>query len=150
MSSHAALRSRPAAIFLLCLLAGCHLIDQRDFDRNAGKPPAKPVVAAGKPPPSAALLTIVYDRPDPSYAQELANAVQAALARKPDVLFTVETTVPVTGGPDAQAEQATQGAATGRQVAEAIIADGANQGQIELAVRADPARQVKQVQVIVH
>jgi hypothetical protein len=147
MSSFAA----PLPVLLsLLLLAGCHLIDQRDFDKNAGMPPSPPKVAAAPAPKSAALVTIDFDRPDPPYAQELANAVQAAMARKPDVLFTVQTFVPVSGAPDAQAEQARQGAVTGREVAEAIVADGADQGQVELAVRADPGRQVKQVQVLVH
>ncbi len=147
MSSFAALR--PLLVLLLAL-SGCHLIDQRDFDKNAGKAPVPPPVAAGPPAKSAALVTIDYDVPAPSYAQELANAVQAALARKPDVLFTVQTLVPVRGSAEAQADQARQGAATGRQVAEAIVADGADQGQVELAVRADPGRLVKQVQVLVH
>jgi hypothetical protein len=137
-------------LLALLALSGCHLIDQRDFDRNAGRPPSPPRLAAAPAAKSAALVTIDFDRPDPAYAQELANAVQAALARKPDVLFTVQTLVPVSGAPADQAEQARQGAVTGREVAEAVVADGADQGQVELAVRADPGRLVKQVQVLVH
>jgi hypothetical protein len=142
-------RSRLAAAMLFGALSGCHLIDQRDFDRNAGKPPPKPPTQPALVPPPA-LVTITYDRPDPTYAQELANAVQQALARKPNVIFTVETLVPAAGPPEAQAEQARQGAESGRQVAASIVADGADQGQIEMVVRADPGRSIKQVLVLVH
>jgi hypothetical protein len=150
MSSRSAFLALVPAVFLACALGGCHLIDQRDFDRNAGKPPPPPPAPAAEAGPPATLMTISFDQPHPAYENALANDVQLALARKPNVLFTVETLVPVAGDPDAQAEAARSGAVAGRQVADSIVADGADVGQIELTVRADPGRTVKQVLVIVH
>ncbi len=144
-------------MFAFCLLAGvsgCHLIDQRDFNPHAGDKPKPP---PGKPPPPgpAALLTIKYphggdDSGAPDYADVLAQSVRRALALKAGVLFTVQTAVPPAGTPDAQEAALRDAAATGREIAEAIIADGADEGQVEQVVRADPSAADKQVQVFVH
>jgi hypothetical protein len=137
------------AFCLLLSLSGCHLIDERDFNANAEKPPKLP---APPPPPAGpgALLTLNYADGDPDYATKLAQSVQRALAVKPGVLFTVQTLVPPAATPDAQAASLTEAAGTGREIAEAIAADGADEGQIELAVRADPSVHAKQVRVFVH
>ena len=134
----------------LLMLSGCHLVDQRDFDPHAGAKPVPPpgkFVAVKGPEP---LLRITYDNPDPDYARPLAAAVQRALAVKPDVLFTVQTVVPAGGLPDAQAEAQRAAAATGREIAEAMTADGADQGQIELAVKGDAGLKTKEVRIFVH
>jgi hypothetical protein len=134
---------------LLCL-GGCHLIDQRDFDARAGRAPVLPVapvqVAKGPQP----LLRVGYDTPDPDYAPALRDAVQRALAVKPDVLFSVQTLVPLAATPDAQAALQLAAAATGREIAEAIVTDGADEGQIEQAVRGDPGVHAKEVRIFVH
>jgi hypothetical protein len=134
----------------LLLLTGCHLVDQRDFDRHAGTkpqpPPGKAVAARGPEP----LLHIVYDNPDPDYARPLAAAVQRAMAVKPDVLFTVQTLVPLAGTPDEQAQVQIAAAAAGREIAEAMVADGADQGQIEMAVKGDAGVKTKEVRIFVH
>ena len=83
-----------AAALILSTLVGCHLVDQRDFDRHAGtkpEPPVAKVVAVKGPQP---LLRIDYTAPDPDYAGALREAVLRARAVKPDVLFTVQTLVP--------------------------------------------------------
>jgi hypothetical protein len=137
-------------IVILLALAGCHLVDQRDFNPNAGRkpqPPAGPAVKFTGPVP---LLTIAYTTPDPPYAAELAVAVKRALAMKPDVLFTIQALVPLAATPEAQAVALQAAAASGHEIGEAIIADGADQGQIELAVRADPSMHMQQIQVFVH
>lgn len=139
-----------ATVIVLLALAGCHLVDQRDFNPNAGRkpqPPAGPVAKVTGPVP---LLTIAYTTPDPPYAAELAVAVKRALALKPDVLFTVQALVPLAATPEAQAVALQTAAASGHEIGEAMIADGADQGQIELAVRADPSMHVQQIQVFVH
>jgi hypothetical protein len=134
----------------LLVLTGCHLVDQRDFDRHAGTkpqpPPGKAVAARGPEP----LLHIVYDNPDPDYARPLAAAVQRAMAVKPDVLFTVQTLVPLAGTPDEQAQVQMAAAAAGREIAEAMVADGADQGQIEMAVKGDAGVKTKEVRIFVH
>jgi hypothetical protein len=93
---------------------------------------------------------IRYDVPDPPYREALATAVAHALARKHDVIFTVTSIVPSAG--DVSAQVAAEGAAasSGRDVAAAIVADGADPGQVEQAVRQDSAAMVREVRVDVH
>ncbi len=135
----------------LVLLASCHLIDQRDFNPDAGRKPVPPPVKAGKLVPGPApLITITYATPEPDYAESLAAAVKRALAVKPNVLFTVQTLVPLAATPAAQAAALQQGAAAGREIGDSIIADGADQGQIELTVRGDASAHVQDVRVFVH
>ncbi len=132
-----------AACFCLALsVAGCHLVDQRDFDANAGQPP-KPRALPPGPPPPPALVTIRYTTPEPQYRDALAALVTRALARKRDVLFTVTSVVPASASPE-------EAAASGREVAQAIVDDGAEAGQVEQAVRLDPGVTVKEVRVNVH
>jgi hypothetical protein len=140
---------RALSLALLASLAACHLVDQRDFNPKAGTRPTPPVAPAPPPGPGA-LLTISFAAGDPAYAPALAQGVQRALGLKPDVLFTVQTLVPVAETPDAQAESLRAAAATGREIGEAIVTDGADQGQIELAVRADPSVHAKEVRIFVH
>ena len=47
-----------------------------------------------------------------------------------------------------QAAQAANG--SGREVAQAIVSDGADVGQIEMAARADPAVTLREVRIYVH
>jgi hypothetical protein len=132
-------------IVCLCVavaVAGCHLVDQRDFDADAGRPP-KPRVLPPGPPPPPALVTIRYTTPEPQYRDRLAALVARALARKRDVLFTVTSSVPEAASPE-------EAASSGHEVAQAIVDDGAEAGQVEQAVRLDPAITVKEVTVNVH
>ncbi len=143
-------KCRAAACLLLPLAAaGCHLVDQRDFDRTAGARPVPKAVAA--PAPAApSLVTIRYTTPDPAYRDALAQAVRQALSRKADVLFTVTTLVPAPAGPDAQAEAASKAAESGREVAQAIVDSGAAAGQIEQVVQIVPGATIREVRVQVH
>jgi hypothetical protein len=148
------MRLQVLAFCLVAALSACHLIDQRDFNPHAGE---KPKLPPGKPPPPGpgALLTIKYppagsDSGAPDYADALGQAVRRALSLKPGVLFTVQTAVPPAGTPDVQEATLRDAAATGREIAEAVIADGADEGQVEQVVRADPSAAVKEVQVFVH
>ncbi len=139
----------PIVLLLPLLAASCHLVDQRDFDAAAGRPPVLPAPAA-PPAPAPALVTIRYTTPDPQYREALAGAVHRALARKPDVQFTVITLVPDRSGPAGQAEQAAAAATSGRDVARAIVDDGAAAGQVEQAVRLQTGLAQREVQVTVH
>lgn len=135
----------------LAALAGCHLVDQRFFDARAGAKPVPPKPAVAAPPaPPPALVTIRYTVPDPPYEAALTNAVQRALARRADAIFSVEVRVPVAGTPAAQAELARGGTATARELAQAIVSAGADEGQVETAIRADPFARVKEATVGVH
>lgn len=128
-----------ACLCLAACLSGCHLVDQRDFDADAGRPPKPRALPPGRPPPPA-LVTIRYTTPEPQYRDALAAVVTAALARKHDVLFTVTSVVPAAASPE-------EAAASGREVAQAIVDDGAEAGQVEQAVRLDPGVTVKVVTV---
>jgi ABC-type glycerol-3-phosphate transport system substrate-binding protein len=143
-------RPRLAILLLPCIAAGCHLVDQRDFDASAGRPPVPLHVATPPPAQTHALVTIRYATPNPQYREAVANAVQRALARKPDVLFTVTTLVPAQPGTDVQADQAALAAGSGREVAQAIVDAGAAAGQVEQVVRLQPGLPVREVQVTVH
>lgn len=133
---------------LALALGGCPLLDQRAFNPHAGDKP-RVAVAPPKPLPPGPppLVAIDFTTSAPAYEEELANAVRRALAVRPDVIFSVEVLVPVSGGPAAQADQARAGAETARRIAQTIVEAGADQGQIETAVRADPARRVEQALV---
>ncbi len=122
--------------------AGCHLIDQRDFDASAGLRPVPPRISP--PPPAAAptLVTIRYTTAQPQYREALTGAVQRALARKADVLFTVTTLVPGQLTPDT--------VMSGRDVAQTIVDAGAAPGQVEQTVRQQPGLSVKEILVSVH
>jgi hypothetical protein len=137
-------------VLVLLSLSGCHLLDQRDFNKNAGRKPQPPPGRVVKMTGPVPLVTISYTTPDPAYAPELAVAVKRALSLKTNVLFTVQALVPLAATPDAQAAALQAAAASGREIGEAIIADGADPGQIELAVRGDPGVHVQQIQVFVH
>jgi hypothetical protein len=142
--------SIPVRLSCLCLvaaLAACHLIDQRTFNPHAGDPPKPPAAKPPRPGPGA-IVTIKYVG-EPNYAASLSQSVRRALALKPNVLFTVQTLVPQVDTPEAQAAALQDASATGREIAEAIISNGADEGQVEQAVRTDPSLHDKEVQVFV-
>ncbi len=140
-----------ASLLALSVLAGCHLIDQRSFDRTAGRKPVLPAVPTPPgPAPTPPLLTVRFDTPDPQYRAALATAVDSARRRKPDVLFSVIVLVPPAGTPAQQVAAAEAARGSGRDVAAAIVADGADIGQVELSARAEPGLTVREVRVYVH
>ncbi len=138
---------RPLCLVLPLCLAGCYLVDQRTFDAKAGRKPVPPVVAGPPGHAAPALVTIRYTTPDPEYQDVLASAVHRALARKPDALFSVTTMVPPAENADQAADAAQAAAASGREVAQAIVADGASPGQVEQLVNLDPLLSVREVVV---
>ena len=138
---------RPFCLIVALCLTGCALVDQRTFDAKAGIKPVPPVVAG--PPVRAvpALVTIRYTTPNPDYHDILTDAVHKALARKPDVLFSVATLIPGTGTADAAADAEALAAASGREVAQTIVAAGAQPGQVEQMVSVDPSATLREVVV---
>jgi hypothetical protein len=58
--------------------------------------------------------------------------------------------VPLSGTPDAQAIAQSAAAVTGREIAEAIVADGADAGQVEMAVKGEAGLREKEVRLFVH
>ncbi len=140
-------------VFSCALAAGCDLVDQRSFDRTAGRAPVPrappPVVSTVRPIPP--LFVVRADRPQQDWQPDLRLAVAQALSRKPNVLFTVESVVPLAASPAAQAASLRAGVALqGRPVADAIVADGAQSAQVELTALSDPATRAPEVRVYVH
>jgi hypothetical protein len=138
---------RPFCLILALCLPACHLVDQRDFFARAGSKPVPPVVAGPPVPAVPALVTIRYTTPNPAYQDVLTDAVHRALARKPDVLFSVATLIPPAGSADASADAQALAAASGREVAQTIVAAGAQPGQVEQLVSVDPSATVREVVV---
>ena len=148
--------STPVALLCRILLSGatltgCALLDQRSFDRHAGRAPVPPAPPPGAPAPRApALFVVDADADAADWRPGLRDAVRAAIARKPNVLFTVQNTVPATASPATQAASMQALAATlGQQMAAAIVADGADPDQVQLAAAAEPGLHAPQVRVTV-
>ena len=136
---------RPTLILLL--LGGCTLVDQRTFNPHAGELAKAPLPAG--PAPALPLVTVDFARPNPDYAAALQQAVNQALALKPNVQFDVVTMVPATGTPAEQVAAATGLTPDARQIARDINQDGVDDDNIHLSARADVAVATRQVQVFV-
>jgi hypothetical protein len=146
--------ARSVPLLLCCaMLAGCKLVDQRTFDRMAGRAPVPHAPAAVARGPAAVppLFVVHSGQSDQQWQPGLRGAVGEALARKPNALFTVESVVPPAPSPAAQAA-ALQAATTlrGRPVAEATTRDGAQPAQVEMAAMSDPAVKAPEIRVYVH
>ena len=131
-----------------CALGGCTLMDQRTFDPAAGQP-AKIIQPPGPAAPTA-LVVIDFAKPNPDYTEALDQAVESALARKPDVRFEVATVVPATGTAADQAGAAESLTPDARQVARDIAEAGVSDESIELTARSSPQATSRQLQVCVH
>ena len=127
---------------LALLLAGCTLVDQTTFNPNAGRVPVVPARAvaatpAPVPPGPRPLLTVL---PPGADAGAIRQAVAAARARKPDVVFDVVTIVPPEG------DVAGTEAAT---VARAIIEAGVPPARVRLLARPEAGAGGREVRVFV-
>jgi hypothetical protein len=130
------------------LTGGCTLIDQRTFNPQAGMPPVIPVPPGPAAPPP--LITIDFGHPNPDYTVMVRQAVEQAVARKPDVQFDVTTVVPAIGTAADQAAAASALTADAREIARVISADGVDDDRVHLSARAEPGLTSRQVQVFVH
>lgn len=146
--------ARPLAILsCLAVLAGCKLVDQRTFDHSAGRAPvpAAAKVTAQGPAPIPPLYVVQAGALETDWQSGLHDAARAALERKANVLFTVESVVPSSGSPDQQAAALQAAVASlGRPVAEALTADGAQPAQIEMTAVSEPSLRNSEVRVFVH
>jgi len=129
------------------------LVDQRTFDRSAGRKPVPhlPPAAAAGPGPTPPLFVVHAGQADEEWQPALRQAVGDALARKPNVLFTVESVVPMASSPAAQAASLRAATAeAGRPVADAITADGAQPVQVEMTAASVASATAPEVRVYVH
>ncbi len=143
--------ARALALLFCCVLpAGCDLVDQRSFDRSAGRAPVPrappPVVSTVRPVPP--LFVVRSGRPQQDWQPDLRRAVAQALSRKPNVLFTVESVAAAAASPAAQAASLRAAVAMlGHPVADAIVADGAGSAQVELTALSDPAARLPEARL---
>ncbi|MGH7122344.1 MAG: hypothetical protein ACREFP_25690 [Acetobacteraceae bacterium] len=134
-------------------LAGCALPDQRTFGTAAYLPPLAPPTPARPPPPPwpgpAPLAIIRFDNLSADYAGPLGEAVKAAEARKPDVVFVVVGVAPASGTPAAQKAAAGSAATAAQEVMQSIARMGVPNDRLLLAARTDPTVKADQVEVYV-
>lgn len=143
---------RRLALAAICpgvLLAGCTL----PGGGILGPKPQTPTVAtvqgveahAGRVP----LVTIAASAGPQDYVSALAGAVQAAEARKPDVMFDVFSAVPQRGTPLTQMTAAKGLTPTAAEVANAIMGDGVPPERITLGAVIIPGIPTDEVRVYV-
>jgi hypothetical protein len=131
-------------LVLAVLLAGCApslsppyltLIDQRTFN-----PAVAPTEADVRALPPLPLAVVRFDVAGIDYGPDLARAVEAATARKPDAEFNVVT--PVARGMTPNAQSAEDAAAIARAIAEqSVLPEKIHIGLVEDA--GTPAREVR-------
>ena len=125
----------------LILLAGCTLVDQRSFQPTAAVPGAVEIARARTP-----ALPLVTIRMDQEYRAALAEAVQAAQQRKPDVTFDIQALVPLQAPPAEQDRRIAEASQDAQAVATAIGAAGISSDRLHLGLLGDagsPAREVR-------
>lgn len=132
------------AAFAVGTLPGCTLIDQTTFNPSASAAPVVPPrpAAAVQPAGPPALLTL---RMPGNHGAAIRQAVQAARARKPDVVFEVAAAV-APGGADSAERTATADAAA---VARVIVAQGVPPAHVRLVARPDQGVEPRDIRVFV-
>lgn len=134
---------RSALLAAAGLLAGCTLIDQNTFNPRAGDvpvvPPAPPIAPAPTGPPPLAVIGPGAT----GYQDVLGRAVDAARARKADVVFDV---VEIRRR-DAVADEGL--GANAEAVARAIVGRGVAPGRVRLVVRPEASGAAGEVRVFV-
>jgi hypothetical protein len=143
------LRLVAAAAVASSLLAGC-TVPGRGLLASAPQHPSDATVQmtaaqTGRVP----LVTIAATAGPADYISALAGAVQAAEARKPDVIFDVMSAVPQLGTPLHQITEARGLTPDAAEVATAIMGDGVPVARITLGAVVVPGIGAKEVRVYV-
>ena len=130
----------------LLLLCGCTLVDQRTFNPSAGaappvaaRPAAEGLSTSSGPP---ALLTL---RMPCNHDAAIREAVAAARARKRDVVFDVQASVPLDAVPSIEEAAAADAAA----VARSIVETGVPQSRVRLTARPEAGAEPRDIRVYV-
>jgi hypothetical protein len=131
------------------VLGGCDPVGQRTFVANADKPPRPPVLPASLTRPQSTALVVIAFPAAQDWHDTLGVAVGLARARKPNVLFTVESAVARAGSPAAQADALARAASDANDVARAIVADGVDRSQVELTAVTDPGAAQEEIRIYV-
>lgn len=126
----------PAAAALLSL-AGCHLLDQTDFDPPLLARAARPIP---NPETRTALITIEYAKASPDYRAVLGSTIRTVEAKRPGVLYDVVSVI------GAESE-AVIGRGRAAEVMTAVEAAGVTPARIQLGLAIEPGRTPQQVRV---
>ncbi len=94
-------------------------------------------------------MIIRFDQLDNDYAPALADAVEAARARKSDVEFDVVTPIPTAAPQEEQDRFARQGAEDAQAVVNALGLDGVTPDRVHLGYQGDPGSPPREVLVYV-
>ena len=141
-----------AAILALFLVAACKLIDQTTFAPSPSRNPqfvhsqSAAALPAARVDSRTPLVVIDRNTPVSAYTSVLHAAVQAALARDPNVSFDVTIVVPAQGNPDQALAQA-QPQAT--EVMQTVAFAGVPADRVHLRAAADPNLNASQIRVYV-
>ncbi|MBW4024844.1 MAG: hypothetical protein HIU92_17245 [Proteobacteria bacterium] len=121
-----------ASLVIAGLLAGCSVPGRGLVSASPQTPNIHTVQNMESEFGRVPLVTIAASAPPGAYRSALADAVQAARARKPDVVFDVLSAVPQTGTATHQITAAKGLTPDAAEVAQAIMADGVPADRITL------------------
>lgn len=136
------------AALLLLTLAGCKLIDQTTFAPSPEATP-RPVAPPPKVEARAPLIVIGFASATPDYADPLRQAVRAAEARKPGIVYDVVGIAPARDDAGAQADAVLLASDNASAVMRAIMADGVPPARIHLGARTETGLTAREVRVYV-
>ena len=94
-------------------------------------------------------INIGEDRGGIDFGPPVAEAVRAAQARKPDVVFDIFAVVPTEASPAEQDRRVAQASADAGQIARAFAAAGVPFERLRLGLRGDPGQPPREVLVFV-
>jgi hypothetical protein len=94
-------------------------------------------------------INIGEDQGSVDFGPPVAEAVRAAQARKPDVVFDIFAVIPTEATPGEQDRRVAQGSADAARVASAFIAAGVPSARLRLGLRGDPGQPPREVLVFV-
>jgi hypothetical protein len=126
------MRAVAAGAALACLLSACTIPGNGLLGPAARRPSVATVQLAEAEAGRVPLVTIPASAGPSDYVSALAGAVQAAEARKPDVIFDVLSAVPQTGTPLGQITEARGLTPDAAEVATSIMGDGVPAERITL------------------
>jgi hypothetical protein len=147
MRRYGAAQPALTGLALASMLCGCTLIDQRTFEGKARAPDATAVAKAALPP--LPFVTIRMDDPDADFRPELAEAVEAAQAKKPDMEFDVVAPYPTSATAAVQEQFTRNGQADTQTVATALGYDGVSLDRVHVGFRGDPGAPPREVRIYV-
>ncbi len=137
------------AALLPCLLAGCALPGQGLLSPVPQRPTLAQVEGMEAQSGRVPLVTIAASAGPADYLSALSGAVQAAEARKPDVVFDVLSAVPQSGTPLHQIDAAKALTPDAAEVASAILGDGVPADRVTLGAVVVPGIPENEVRVYV-